>query len=100
MVRVVAPGGKIIITETVHDRDDVAQEVKNALLDRWANLRTSLQMGVDIPTPLDFFSVEELRAEIEKLGCKIIFEEALPATASDLKKHVIFCAEVGPKVAA
>ena len=80
MVRVVAPGGKIVITETVHNKGDVGQEVINAIWDRWANLRTSVQTGTNIPTPLAFFSLEELKDEIERLGCKIIVQRDLPPT--------------------
>lgn len=91
MVRVTKPEGLMIIVETVHKNWN--ESLRNHILDKLLNDRTSRTLQSFIPVPLSLLSYDELVKEMKRNSLQIVKEIVLPANSTDPKLHSIFVAK-------
>ena len=92
MIRALRPGGRIIITETIHKKGDYHEWIRNAILDIYLNDLTSFdkQGKRIIPVPVQFLSEEELEEIVLSQNAVIIEKIEMEKTVNDPKRHITY----------
>jgi 2-polyprenyl-3-methyl-5-hydroxy-6-metoxy-1,4-benzoquinol methylase len=92
MIKALRPGGRIIITETIHKKGDYHEWIRNAILDIYLNDLTSFdkQGKRIIPVPVQFLSEEELEEIVLSQNAVILEKIEMKKTVNDPKRHITY----------